>query len=159
MPQRMWKHRCADDTTEFRMGAAVCRSCGGRGGYDGWHYTMHEAMARYQSRYGLKPMGPHCGMADELLRDATVDCDVCLGRGLRDVGGDRWESCQRCSGFGSVFALSADEIQRRRQRVLDAYPGAEAQAVPDFAGAPLAFNLGAGQVVNLSSHKEVQERQ
>jgi hypothetical protein len=158
MPQRMWKHRCPDDRTESWMGTAVCRSCGGRGDYDGWHYTMHEAMARYQSQYRLKPIGPNRGMADTLLRDTTVACEVCRGRGLRDVGGDRWETCQTCRGFGSVFAFSASEIQRRRQRVLDAYPDAEAQAVPDFAGAPLAFNLAAGQVVNLSSQNEAQEQ-
>jgi hypothetical protein len=90
MPQQMWKHRCPRSRSESWMGTAVCSSCGRRGEYDGWHYTMHEAMARYQSRYRLKPMGPHRGMADELLRDATVGCEECLGRGLRGAG-DGWD--------------------------------------------------------------------
>ena len=41
------------------MGSPFCSRCGGSGDYDGWHYRMHEAMARYQSLYGLKPIGAH----------------------------------------------------------------------------------------------------
>jgi hypothetical protein len=149
MPQRMWQHRCGDKRTAFSMGTPTCRSCGGPGRYDGWHYTMHEAMARYQSRYRLKPLGPHRGMADKLLEGTTIECERCWGRGLRDVPGGGWETCRACQGFGTAWAVPADEIQRRRQRILDAFPDAEAQPVPDFAGAPLAFNLGTRQVVKL----------
>jgi hypothetical protein len=56
----MWKHTCPDDGGRvFGMGSPFCNRCGGLGEYDGWHYRMHEAMAGYQTLYGLKPIGAH----------------------------------------------------------------------------------------------------
>jgi hypothetical protein len=56
------------------MGTPLCSRCGGPGEYDGWHYRMDEAMASYQSLYGLKPIGPHRRMADELFNEVKVKC-------------------------------------------------------------------------------------
>jgi len=137
------------------MGSPVCRSCGQHGEYDGWYYTTHEAMARYQSRYGLKPIGPHRQMADDLFADTTVECEQCQGRGLRDIGaGETYAVCQRCGGFGRFFSRSREAIHRLRQKVLDAYPDAAADFVPDIAAAPLAFSFGGGQIVNLASEQD-----
>jgi hypothetical protein len=116
------------------MGTPFCRRCGGPGEYDGWHYRMHEAMARYQSLYGLKPIGPHRRMADELFNDVKVKCEACGGRGLRDVnGGASWEHCGVCRGLGILFTGPATEIAEIRSRVLDVFPDAAADPVPEFA--------------------------
>ncbi len=115
---------------------------------------MHEAMARYQSRYGLKPVGPHRRMADELFESASVECEACQGRGLHDAGASAdYEICPTCSGFGWFFARSHEEIQQLRQRILDAFPDAAADPVPSFPAAPLALNLTSGQIVDLASEQ------
>ena len=152
MPQKMWKHTCPEDGSAFWMGTPFCSRCGGPGGYDGWHYRMHEAMARYQSLYGLKPIGPHRRMADELFNDVKVKCEACGGRGPRDVnGGASWEHCGVCRGLGILFTGPATEIAEIRSRVLDAFPDAAADPVPEFATAPLAYDLSQGEIVDLST--------
>jgi hypothetical protein len=151
MPQQMWKHRCRDSESFHWMGAPVCRSCGGRGEYDGWHPRMHEAMARYQTRYRLKPIGPHRQMADDLLGLAQVTCHRCSGRGLMDTAdGHGWQPCEACDGLGARFTKPPDEIEAIRSRVLAAYPDAAAEPVPDFFVGPIAFGGAAQAVVNLS---------
>jgi len=86
MPQKMWKHRCPKGGGGLSWsGSPGCDTCGEPGEYDGWHPGMHEAMARYQSKYGLKPIGPHRKMADELLHlDGLGPINDELGR----VAGD-----------------------------------------------------------------------
>jgi hypothetical protein len=91
---------------------------------------MHEAMARCQSKYGLKPIGPHRKMADELLGSLNETCKRCDGRGLNDLAnGSSWRVCPACRGFGSFFTAPAYEIRALRRRILAAYPDAAAEAV------------------------------
>jgi hypothetical protein len=72
MPQRMWDHsHCCG---AFQSGSPECNDGGTRGRFTGWHLTMHESMARYQYVYGLKPIGPHRRLADELLTPLRVKC-------------------------------------------------------------------------------------
>jgi hypothetical protein len=112
---------------------------------------MHEAMALYQTRYRLKPIGPHRRMTDELFASVRATCPACAGRGLRDtVGGRSWQVCSTCRGFGSYFTKSADEIEVLRSRVLAAYPDAAADPVPDIFAGPLALSGAKQEVVNLS---------
>ena len=143
MPQKMWKHTCPEGEGRFiAMGSPFCSLCGGSGEFDGWHYRMHEAMARYQTLYGLKPIGAHRRMADELFDDVMIRCEACGGRGLRDVNsGASWERCISCRGLGILFTKPAAEIARIRRRVLDAFPGAAADPIPEFATAPLVHDL------------------
>jgi hypothetical protein len=71
---------------------------------------MYEAMARYQSQYGLKPIGPHRPLADALLGAAKEECSGCRGRGLADApDGSTWQVCKPCRGFGSFFTKPAQE--------------------------------------------------
>ncbi|MCP9474549.1 MAG: hypothetical protein NNA19_04785 [Nitrospira sp.] len=152
MPQKMWKHTCPEDGKSFWMGAPFCSRCEGPGEYDGWHYSMLEAMASCQSFYGLKPIGPHRRMADELFNDAGVECEACGGRGLRDVNaGASYERCGACRGFGMLFSKPAEEIAEIRRLVLDAFPDAAADPVPEFATAPLALDLSQSKIVGLSA--------
>jgi diguanylate cyclase (GGDEF)-like protein len=152
MPQKMWKHRCPKGGGGLSWtGSPVCRTCGEPGDYDGWHPGMYEAMARYQSKYGMKPIGPHRKMADELLGALNEKCGPCDGRGLRDTAhGSSWQVCAACRGFGSFFTRPGYEIQALRRRVLAAYPDAAADPVPNFfTGAP-ALSLADQKMVDLS---------
>ncbi len=153
MPQKMWKHTCPDGRGHFvAMGSPFCSRCGGSGEYDGWHYRMHEAMARYQSLYGLKPIGAHRRMAGELFNDVKIQCEACGGPGLRDVNnGASWERCVSCRGLGILFTKPAAEIAAIRRRVLDAFPDAAADPIPEFATALLAYDLSQGRIVDLST--------
>jgi diguanylate cyclase (GGDEF)-like protein len=112
---------------------------------------MYEAMARYQSKYGLKPIGPHRKMADELLGSLNEKCEPCDGRGLRDTAhGSSWQVCAACRGFGSFFTRPAYEIQALRRRVLAAYPEAAADPVPNFFTGEPALSLADRKMVDLS---------
>jgi diguanylate cyclase (GGDEF)-like protein len=114
---------------------------------------MYEAMARYQSqsRYGLKPIGPHRKMADELLGSLSKKCEPCGGRGLRDTAnGHSWQVCEACRGFGSFFTRPAYEIQALRRRIVATYPDAAADPVPNFFVGEPALNLSEQEMVDLS---------
>jgi len=115
---------------------------------------MYEAMARYQSKYGLKPIGPHRKMADELLGSLNEKCKVCDGRGLRNMArGSSWRVCEACRGFGSFFTRPAYEIQALRRRVLAAYPDAAAEPVPNFFTGEPALSLADQKMIDLSSER------
>ena len=87
-------------------------------------------MARYQSFNGLKPTGPHRGLADSLLKNTTCKCLTCDGTGLHGTyGGMGWLACPTCHGMGETYCISLEELQALRQQVLDRYPAA---AVPDW---------------------------
>jgi hypothetical protein len=151
MPQQMWKHTCRKDGSSYSIGSLVCSTCAGPGTYDGWHPRMREAMALYQTRYRLKPIGPHRRMTDDLFAAVRATCPACAGRGLLDiVGGRSWQVCSTCRGFGSYFTKPTDEIEALRSRVLAAYPDAAANPVPDIFTGPGAFSGAKQEVVNLS---------
>ena len=151
MPQKMWKHSCSQGGNFNWIGEPVCRSCGGPGAYDGWFARTHESMASYQNQYGLKPIGPHRRMADELFGPVKKKCGACDGRGLRDTAdGSSWQVCDICQGFGSFFTRPADEIEALRHRVLATYPDAGADPVPGFFTGVLAFSEAKKAVVDLS---------
>jgi diguanylate cyclase (GGDEF)-like protein len=155
MPQKMWKHRCPKGGGGLSWsGSPMCGSCGRSGEYDGWHPRMHEAMARYQSQYGLKPIGPHRRLADELLGAAKEECSGCRGRGLVDASdGSTWQVCEPCRGFGSCFTKPAEEIETLRRRILATYPDAAASAVPNFFTGTPALGLANQEMVDLSRAK------
>jgi uncharacterized protein (DUF983 family) len=105
----------------------VCPACGEGGKYDGWHHSMIEAIGAYQRRYGLKPIGPHRQLADQLFTGATCTCPLCGGRGLLDAEvEDGYTECPLCRGTGRLMLLDAEEFHARRREVLVAYPDAAA---------------------------------
>jgi hypothetical protein len=133
MPQRMWKHSCAlGGGTSWRGDRDRCGECGEAYVYDGWHLGMHEAMARYQAMYGLKPVGPHRELAHELLGPLSVRCDNCSGDSLiTNYDEDTWSLCPRCQGLGFVRIVPPKEIAAARERVLQSFPDAAVSATPE----------------------------
>ena len=152
MPQQTWRHTCLKHGSSYSMGSPVCGTCGEPGEYDGWHPRMQEAMALYQTRYLLKPIGPHRRMTDELFASAHATCPACDGRGLRGTVDHRsWQMCSTCRGFGSYFTKPTDKIASLRRHVLAAYPDAAADPVRDIFAGPLAVSGAKQEVVNLSA--------
>lgn len=146
MPAQKWKHACSC-TPAILVGVPRCEECGVPGVYDGWHYTMYEAMANYQRRYGVKPVGPHRPMSDQLLAGATSTCSDCTGKGLRDTSNHiSFSKCSRCQGLGTLWAKSPEEIGMLLRRILAEYPNAEVSKQIDKVDA-LAFNLSRAEVV------------
>jgi hypothetical protein len=152
MPTRMWKHTCPQGGGTVRMSTPTCQSRGGAGDYDGWFYRMHEAMAAYQTAYGLKSLGPHRRLADELFDAVTVRCPACDARGIQDAGdGANWVFCELCRGLRVLFRGPVTELIEIRRRVLEAFPDAAADPVPGIAAAPLALDLARQQIINLEA--------
>src|SRR2546426_11670807 len=67
-----------------------------------WSPSMIERMGLYSRHTGLKPIGPHRPLADELFKDVTLICGHCDGDGFIDPGrgDDRWTYCPACDGSG-----------------------------------------------------------
>jgi hypothetical protein len=134
MPQRMWKHTCLRDGQTCWHGSPISCNCGAPVEFSGWHYGMIESMARYQTRYGLQPIGEHRQMADDLFRKVVIGCPYCNGQGLRTLeGGERWEACSLCRGLGIFFVGPLTEIIDIYRRVLEAFPDAAGDPCPNFA--------------------------
>ena len=86
---------------------------------------MHQAMARYQALKGLKPVGYHRPLADQVLNNITCKCPTCHGTGLHGTYGNiGWRICRTCHGLGEAYRITLDELQALRQQVLDSYPDA-----------------------------------
>ena len=138
MPQRIWRYPCCGHAG----GSPKCMSCGKPGQYDGWHFGMYESMGRYQNMYGLRPMGPHRPLADELFDNTSRACVTCKGRGLLTVSAnDSWMLCPDCRGMGHVWTISPERIKALRQMVLDAFPDAGVETSVDLFSGVTAFNL------------------
>jgi RecJ-like exonuclease len=113
---------------------------------------MHEAMGRYQNKYGLKPIGPHRRLADELFADASVACVSCKGRGLLDGSTtEAWIHCPRCQGMGFVWRRSAGQVEALRRQVLQAFPDAAVETKFDVLSGVPGLNLASGTVEDLKS--------
>ncbi|MGA9577694.1 MAG: hypothetical protein WBV90_08745 [Terrimicrobiaceae bacterium] len=69
---------------------------------------------------------------------------------MEQVGSDASAAEARAS-LGILFTKPAAEIAGIRRRVLDAFPGAAADPIPEFATAPLAYDLSQGRIVDLST--------
>ncbi len=84
---------------------------------------MYEAMLDYQRSCGLKPIGPHRRLANQVFAGAFTSCQACDGRGILDGGApDTHALCPSCDGHGQLAAVPDDEIEQRRALVLEKYP-------------------------------------
>lgn len=126
MPHRVWKHYCTvTKITVWTPRQEICGECSKKGKYDGWGYSMIEAMAMYQRLTGLKAIGPHREYADKHFANTIRLCNNCNGTGLHDVGsGKSYRFCHTCNGTGKVFCSNDKEIERIRRRVLKRFPDA-----------------------------------
>jgi hypothetical protein len=110
---------------------------------------MHEAMARYQTYTGLKPVGPHRSMTDELFwTGPRIRCEACNGKGLHDAG-PTWVECPACQGEGTPpnSRMSQEERSRLRRLVLEVYPNAAADPVDWRTAGVLVMNLKEGKMM------------
>jgi hypothetical protein len=91
-------------------------------------------MGRYQQLHGLKPIGPHRGLADRLFAGTTRRCSTCKGKGLITVAAtDSWLPCPDCESIGFVWKCSLDEAKALRNQVLEAFPDAAVDDRPVFS--------------------------
>jgi hypothetical protein len=123
MPHRVWKHHCKESDSEVLLGVEVCPDCNYCGIYDGWHYSMFEAMGAYQQRTGLKPIGPHRGLADQLLDPLFSLCQDCNGRGVLEDR-DRWRLCPGCDGAIATLVADHRAVSDALRKILEAFPNA-----------------------------------
>jgi len=159
MPRQYWRFPCCVDkgiaSTESK-----CSRCKRDGVFDGWQLTMHEAMSRYQYVYGLKPLGPHRPMADELLGALRAECRDCQGRGVAAGPTEAtWALCATCEGTGGFWRVDEHEVAVRRARVLQMFPdaGAPVQRL-DFASPGLAHDLNTGLMDDLAPCRSERDR-
>lgn len=123
MPQQFWQNACCQPST-WRGSEETC-DCNSPIIRTRWGLTMHEAMLRYQLHFGLKPIGPHRSLADELFAAVTRPCPDC-DEGL--VAGDQMARiCPTCRGFRSLPVPGAPELLRVRAEVLTRFPESAAE--------------------------------
>jgi hypothetical protein len=124
MPRKMWQNACCE--TAWHGAPSPCSCAASRKDQRSrWSLGMHEAMMRYQLRYGLKPIGPHRKLADALLNAVTERCSRCDGGGLFDArDGATWRLCPHCRGFGVLPLPNAPELKAVRAEVGARFPGA-----------------------------------
>jgi hypothetical protein len=117
---------------------------------------MHEAMARYQYVYGMKPIGPHRKEADRILGGLRKRCDSCAGAGLVWPEGERsCRVCVACEGTGGFWSCSPAELEAAREEVLALHPGAAASRTGiRFLSGALAHHLATGEMVDLREAEE-----
>jgi len=133
-----WKPECEDG------------QLGGRPGE--WRLTMYESMARYQYVYGLKPIGPHRQLADQLLSPLRTHCPRCDARGLLSFGDrDVCGICPVCEGTGGFWSEPDSVVDGLRATVLESFP--EAAAPPVCFLGPVAFSNREGIMLDLSALK------
>lgn len=155
MPSRMWKYKCGCPVDPMSGGKSFCPNCGTAKEFTGWHFSIYEKMAIYQTHYGLKPIGDHASMARELFAPFTVMCQACGGRGVRDLNEDTsYEICKVCRGLGSLFSGPLNTLFKLRQKVLDAFPKASASA----ASAPV-LDVASGAMLSRESAKPSAKKQ
>jgi len=151
MPFRAWRHRCTDgrETTQPVREELICSRCGAEGTFNAWLITMHEAMARHQAVFGLKPLGRHHRKALELFADLFEFCDQCDGMGVVDHRG-RCASCPRCRGLGRRFTVSTEIVESTRARILAEYPDAGARREDHFSCGAVVLDLVQNEVIDAS---------
>jgi hypothetical protein len=139
MPRPNWTHTCTktgrtrNDWKPFR-----CWRCFGQAEFSGWSHSVVEMMGDYQRVYGLKCIGPHRPLADQVFAGAFLTCATCGGSGYHDdLAHRRSGVCADCDGLGRRPTVSQEDMERRRATVLAAFPDA---AIPQprrvLPGAP-----------------------
>ncbi len=147
MPHAMWRHSCCPAGTGSSSTPA-CGACGQPGVFDGWHLSMHEMMACYQYVYGVKPLGPHRPLTDQLLGPMRQRCSNCAGNGICSLSADGWRGCAACEGTGGVWTGTALQLEAAYREILRNFPNAAARGRPhDFLGGTVVLDLAHDEVV------------
>ena len=138
MPQRLWAPTCAHESCVLTSDSK-CRRCG-----------------RQHHVYGLKPIGPHRGLADRILTPRREQCPSCHGRGIVTLrNGDAWALCGPCEGTGGHWACGLEEVEALRRRVLHKFPDSAVADTPhNFVSRGIVFDLGANTIIDLEHGPE-----
>lgn len=149
MPYELWRFECCG--RPHSTNSKYCSTCGQSGVHEGWHLSMHEAMARYQYFYQFKPVGPHRDPMHRLLDPLRERCTACQGRSIvtepRSPKG--WYPCTQCEGVGSFWVADEATVQAARAEVLKVYPDAGAPPVPEFLTGMVVQDLGSGMMIGV----------
>ena len=122
MPHRIYAHPCCPDAPYRQPGKPNCPHCGTPGTPDGWGLSVVEMWCQFERAWQLGAMGPHVGLARELLGPFWRTCGECGTSGY--VGDEPCRTCPNCGGRGGVWEGEEDEIRAAHRAVLDAYPNA-----------------------------------
>jgi hypothetical protein len=147
MPQRMWKIICG--CSSGWVGRPDCDLCRQPNEYVGWSYGMYERMAIYQYRYGVRPIGPHRKLADEMIGPHIRRCEQCNGEGLlTDFATNTWEWCHACEATGSTVDCDSETLRRIHEHIEADFPGAVVTSpVHPFKRAVQMLDLSTGEIV------------
>jgi hypothetical protein len=127
-----------------------CQTCGALHEFAGWFRHRHESMAAYQYAHGLKPIGPHRALADELLGPSRTWCRQCGGSGILTGDVNRWHKCPSCEETGGYWTCTEEQLEALRGQVLERFPDAAVTRTPTNLASPgLAQNLQDGTIVDL----------
>lgn len=144
MPAKRYIHNCnCNSESPF---AECCWKCGERGTYAGWEGVMFDKMAAYARERGLKPIGLHRKLADQIFDGVFLTCGRCGGRGYLAGDADRGRPCDTCSACGVVSALPLEEVAALRARVIAVFPDA-AHEPPPVEG-PFILALATGTMIS-----------
>ncbi len=125
MPQRSWKHHCLQRQREITTHQLICEHCGQAGQYTGWSYNRIEALQAYSQFTGIKAVGAHRPLADAILAELVMTCEVCQGRGLLDIDqGADYQACPMCNGTGRTLTVAPHIFSAARLHILMIYPDA-----------------------------------
>jgi hypothetical protein len=90
----------------------------------GWVLSMIERMGQYQRTYGLKGIGPHRPLADELFHGMRERCERCRGSGGLIGPYLTWQSCPECEGIGGFWTRERWRVDAAHAEVLRQFPDA-----------------------------------
>lgn len=128
MPAKRYIHNCnCDSESPF---AESCWNCGEPGAYVGWEGVRFDKMAAYAREHGLKPIGLHRKLADEIFDGVFLTCGRCGGRAYLAGDADNFRPCDACSACGVVFAVPLEEVAALRARVIAVFPDAAHEPPP-----------------------------
>ena len=151
MPHAMWRHSCCPAGTGS-SNVPACSACGQPGAFDGWRLSMYEMMARYQYVFGVKPLGPHRGLTDQLLGPMRQQCANCAGAGICTLSVDAWRACPACEGTGGVWTGTPLQHDAAYAEILRNFPHAAARGRPrDFLAGAVVLDLANDEVITPAS--------
>jgi len=146
----MFTPRCDHSDHAELVSWPECQTCGALHEFAGWFRHRHESMAAYQYAHGLKPIGPHRALADELLGPSRTWCRQCGGSGILTGDVNRWHMCPSCEGTGGYWTCTEEQLEALRGQVLERFPDAAVTRTPTNLASPgLAQNLQDGTIVDL----------
>ena len=129
MPTKRYANVCCSPD-EWSVAPKPC-SCANRRVRTRWWPSMIARMGLYQTRTGLKPIGPHRPLADALFRGVTQTCPQCDGDGYIDADdGHSYTDCPACDGLGHLPPPGSPEMTAIREQVLRHFPDAAVDDAP-----------------------------